>query len=494
MRGARRPDAPPIGAAVVVAVLAQSLGVACVPERSAALPSGTSFLVFTMHPAVGGPVVEAHAYDAPLRRRLVWAEALEGLTIAILAYDRPLADLSVEVGPDHRVLFPPPDARPADTWSVPVAAQWVAYDPDDAEPRRGSGLPPELEAVRLHRAACPQVRYEPTLPEGQTVSTLWPMGDRALLIGRSGTRIPVAPPDIWWVEHGQPPRLLPPPEVISSTSTFGLPPRLYDDDGQLRTLWGGNVPERTWSYAVTSTGGFFDRRPVRVAPDTALRATHVVGLEGGGFVTVNERWMPEQRRNAVQLAVQRPGAEVLDVRYESQRDGSDCQLGTFTHVLTMLDAWRGVASLPLEPIRLFDLRRDPVWVENYGPSEGRPICRSARATNALGDEVLTWAGPPLVRPDRGVAWRPAGSDAWTVLEGDGAPDGMAAFAREDDFLVTVDGDAVALYQRDQRRPDVPPRYCGDFAVGMSVTKVLARDDDIFVGGSEGLTAWLTIDP
>jgi hypothetical protein len=274
---------------------------------------------------------------------------------------------------------------------------------------------------------------------------------------------------------------------LSRDFAFHVAPLLYHDGRNVRLLWGNDfAPQRASArtFAVNDDATYGDERPVVQADGEAAPADKIVGR---GETTLYHRFLH-------QVWAARTATAVLE-RYAADPESvSDpCGLGTYTQILEMHTPTTGLIAMVGGPVSKFDLDARSFFTERYGPEGTTHVCRSTHVVFESGDEILAWQPPrddmiEILEGD--VVWRRTPQDPWQSLEHPVPPVASCGLRYKDlAFLCVSDRRHLAVYQRDARRPELRPRYCGELEVSPDVTHGAETEAGVLIGGELGLM-WL----
>lgn len=155
-----------------------------------------------------------------------------------------------------------------------------------------------------------------------------------------------------------------------------------------------------------------------------------------------------------------PDLSRAQVLVSGPRDDERCTGVLESMVLEVDGAGRGLAGLFGLPVSRFDVR---VSGSLGAPYFERPLCRSARAPLEGGAEMFVYQGVGG-EGDVGLVWRSATS-AWRPLPTPTAVVGQRVGTLGELALVTGAQRFIAVYETTPRRPELPPRHCGELVTG-----------------------------
>ncbi len=475
---------------------------ACVPEHEGGADlEGETWVVIEVPADLH--VTRAHLYTRATRpASLVRAHGAEH-TLYVLSYDATPEALALRAEDDDTLTLAPPDAPFNEAWALPAPDRWAALDGLESAPIESTDAAAVLSVleraqVRVPRPDCPELEVVDVpsargLPPRLEVSMMLPFGAGALL----GSTVRYGHdeflgPTLSYVEPGAEPRALLGPFAFDQTVRPVIDPEGYVEGDRAWVVWGDRIEGgRTTPVlrSITSTLGIGPAQHVRRADGAEPLRPSAMVVAGSG---------PTRLHLAMTSSSTLERFDEASGLWRVVRSGPNALLACLpaapTTVLEIFDEQRGLVGFPGGPLLAFDLSQTPPRFTPYAPELQDNYCKTSRALFDAGDE--------LIATHDALWWRRPGVEAFQrVRMMDGFEVNGAATATLHDLAfaslksLTHAAVTLAIFEREPRRPELPPRHCGTRIMGFDVRQMVRIGDWLLVGGVGGKSvAWIRIAP
>jgi len=465
--------------------------VACVESRDLPLVDGQSYVF--LYRDDNGQVERAFAYDASEVPPLVDLESASRMQL--LAYDVPLAELPLITG--RLVLVP--EAPPEEAWPLESPPRWgtlseVGYTPSVDRIDLSLVKVPRPDCGKLPRVRAIEALSGPNDISTRNVSMGVEHGDH-LIMGTTGDDGSNAGDD-------RSPRLF-----RVGTSSFAVTrlsggaafpdvdlnrgPRAFVDQDKVFVMW-PTLTASSASYLMRSISDDGEIGPIEpFSVDPELLSTDTRGVTHFAIDA-----LASARFDGVRTLVALGSGGVLARFDEPTRrwglvarspppEDEYCGAVT-TRLLEVTGPGEGLFGQNHGVVVRFDLKaplgqqveRAPALI----PGDAAAYCRSVRAQNAWGLDVLLQRVERDAIANVNMSWRAPGSEAWTTIV-QTSLSGQAIVGFGDGFIVGGAAESILYFDAHRRRPELPPRNCGVAGVGANLyTLVAIAEGRVFAGG------------